>query len=42
MEQRIVSRKTRGWKALRLGEDWYSQLVVPPGPNAEMDDYARK
>jgi hypothetical protein len=42
MEQRVVRRKTRRWKTLRLGEDWYSQLVVPPGPKAVVDECARQ
>src|ERR1700728_3177577 len=42
MKQRVISRKTRGRKRLRLGEDWHSQLVVSPWPETEMDNDARQ
>lgn len=40
VEERVVIGKTRGVKALCLGEDGYSQLVGPPGPKAEMNEHA--
>ncbi len=42
ISKRVVCRKSRRAKALCLDKDWYSKLIGPPGPKAEVDEHARQ